>query len=246
MTINPYYKTPIDIAFYFRDKESIAELLQFVLLESDLFSDAIDKNGNKIPYPIFYNTKAHKFQIDYQFFIHCLAKFVVSKTRIKSNYKQIVNSFAVLSGNIDSIFCDRNRMLLMFILETISVVFYAGNYDRKIKEILVFAPALFKYKDVFVNYKVLTIPDMNVDKNFYGFEFYLGNKWLERRERYYDFSLNNELIQVAFLNTQVKKFIREYNVIPYSFFQFNPFKFDKFVDYNEASILFNHGVKKDG
>ncbi len=77
--ITPYYHTPTDIAFYFRDKESITELFNFILDEVEEFSDIIDQYGNQIPYPIIYSNKAFVYQIDYQFYVHCLGKFVAKK-----------------------------------------------------------------------------------------------------------------------------------------------------------------------
>ena len=57
MNTKPYYKTPTDIAFYFRDRDSIKELLEFIFDEAASFSDAIDRNGNQIPYPIIVDEK---------------------------------------------------------------------------------------------------------------------------------------------------------------------------------------------
>lgn len=246
--IEAYYKTPTDIAFFFRDKDSITELIEFILKECEAFADAIDSHGNQIPYPIIYSNKGFTFQIDYQFYIHCLAKFISLKTNVQSNYTSVINAFAVLPSNVKKgSIAHKNRKYLIFLHEFLNGIFDSNNGYNNYNALASFTPVLYKYEDIFVEYKVISIKysDTNEIQKGYGFEPYIGKNWREFRERYRENFIKYKMEQVAFKSKEIKKFLSENELKKFNFFMINGVeiaKYNEYINYDLASQIYNCSV----
>lgn len=260
MMINSYYHTPTDIAFYFRSKESISELFNFILDEVEEFSEIIDQHDNQIPYPIIYSDLAYVYQIDYQFYIHCLAKFVAIKTKAFQNYVSVLNAFAITRTNIfDNSLSIPSRNFLTLVHEELNPIFeinritkttsftieslYSGKLKgRKPKSkgganlfdaMVNFIPVLYEFKGLYFEYKTINLrdSDKNYEEAFHGIANYSGDKWKKIRDRYKRNMTQNKMKQVAYGAKAIKKFVTENQTKRVIFFHINTAIFKEKPEY---------------
>jgi hypothetical protein len=243
MAIKAYYKTPADISFYFRDKDSIKDLLEFIIKEATLFADEIDKSGNQIPYPIIVDENTYKFQIDYQFMIHSIAKYIANKTDDNSNYRQVLKHFSINKQSVGkgSSYSEKNRFLLTFIMEyqnsitQLSNLTKPKNSERWIwRSGYVNAQKLIKFNNECFEFKAVTL--LNSDKvgeQKIGPYKYLGANWEVVRER---FRVKTPPFQVAF-GGKIKEYCSKNEIKKWIYFNIDLEFITGFIDYEMASKI---------
>lgn len=236
--VKAYYRTPTDIAYYFRDKESISKLLNFIIDEAEEFSDIIDSNGMQIPYPIFYSFDVYKYQIDYQFYVHCLAKYVAILTGDMRNYWAIINAFGINKSIHDAESLSvNNRLFLLNLHEKMNHIFDVNSIHKGVKykvdgflkgfyykifgkdkhkvsthDLLDFCtPVLYKFKESLVEFKAISFANSDTahTKYFDGIELYIGKKWKQARERYKQSVILHDMKQVAFGGPHIKDYLNK-------------------------------------
>ena len=231
LNVNPYYKTPTDIAYYFRDAESIKKFLLFFLNECEEFADEIDKNGNQIPYPII-SLRESSEQTDYPFFIHVLAKFVAIETNDIGKYGVINRHFGIFPEQFKEKGPKQNRAFLVFILEKMNTIINLGNYKMLQQYSVVFALKLVTHKDKYVEYKAFTFP-INASYKI-GLDKYIDSEIIAKyRKRW---TPKFELEQVAF-GKKVKPYLDDNNKIKTNYFHMDLRNLDEFICYKMASNL---------
>jgi hypothetical protein len=243
MATKPYYKTPTDISFYFRDKDSISALMEYIFNEANIFADTIDKNNNQIPYPVIIDENTYRFQIDYQFLIHCIAKFIAIKTEDNGNYKQVLKHFSINKQSIGkgSSYSQKNRFLLTFLMEyqnaitQLSNLMKPKNSDRWIwRTGYINAQKLIKFNENYFEFKAITL--LNSDKvgeQSVGPYKYLGAKWETIRER---FRVNNPPFQVSF-GSKIKDYCSSNEIKRIIYFSVDLEFITGFIDYDLVSKI---------
>lgn len=146
----PYYRTATDVAYYFRDKNSIEELVQFIFNESvEQIIEAKENNINTFA-PVTFESISNSYRTDYQFIVHCIAKLISKKTKIKTLYIRVLNHFAIKSFKLDNQIFKSNRRFLMMLFVNSSLINYNSSFANKINYNNYFTPSIISY-----NYNIL-------------------------------------------------------------------------------------------
>lgn len=247
--IKPYYHTPIDIAYYFRDRESTKELLTHIVNEAHKFADAIDKKGNQIPYPIVINDIGNyaDFQIDYQFMVHAIADFVSIKTQDNSSYTKVLRAFAFLRGNIskkinDSGYSSRtrqdfNRQYLTFLMETMSNITALTNYNKILSKNAVCFDKFVSFQgSKYFMFKAVTFAKKRQEnQGELGLERYLDEEIVKTLERFFHAYRHHKMEQIGFKKKEIDAFCEENNVKKNIYFFIEEDKLNEKIDYDERA-----------
>lgn len=123
------YESAFDIISFFRNRESTRDFIKYLFEQSIEFSKLIEKHGNNKPFPIQYESIGFSYQIDYQFMIYVLAKWVALKTDDKAKLERVLRDFALTIHGLHQPTTKKNIQFLgVFFGETISIF---TNRDRE-------------------------------------------------------------------------------------------------------------------
>src|SRR5574344_2182600 len=211
------YKYALDITRAFSNEEHISKFLNFFMDEATLFANEIDKNGNQIPYPIIYSDKGFVYPTDYNFLVHCIAKY-----------------FASINVKFD--------IYLSFLLEYVTGLFSCNNQNNKTTSIQNSTAILYEFKGNYFQYKVISMPGtFNTTSNLFGIPLYVGQeKWVAFRERFKQNFDENNMKQVAFLQRNIDTFLKENDVKKFNYFVINTVQIKesgRYIKYDEISII---------
>lgn len=226
MRIKPYYHTSADIVSFLRDQDSIAEILQFIFSEALVFSVQIEKNGNRIPYPVQYDINSYSYQIDYNFLLHCIALFVSQKTEKSSNYIKVVKHFGIFPTTLKGPIYNGNRYLIITILERIIRVVNNKNWDTKLKWFNVFMPKILEFNGNFVEYKAVGLIEKRIESFIPNF-----HKVLKEFSKYY---AQDTVQQIVFSNKNVKSFWEKSKQKKFLYFPLDYDNLNGFDDFYEV------------
>ncbi|OCL95733.1 hypothetical protein [Aliarcobacter thereius] len=237
------YKYALDITRAFSSEEHIKKFLNFFMDEATSFANEIDKNGNQIPYPIIYSDKGFVYQTDYNFLIHCIAKYFASINVSIDIYLSILNIFGIRTGKNDkNVFKQRRRAYLIFLLEYVTGLFSCNNQNNKTTSIQNSTAILYEFKGNYFQYKVISmLGTFNTTSNLFGIPLYIGEeKWVAFRERFkHNFDENN-MKQVAFLQRNIDTFLKENDVKKFNYFVINTVQIkesNRYIKYDEISRI---------
>ena len=100
--IEPHFDYTYDIFYYFRSKESISRIMQFVFDRAIADINKIKEEESGDFYPIYFTEKGNQYQIDYSYLINKIAEFISLEMKEKKVFYQIINHFGVNSKTIKS------------------------------------------------------------------------------------------------------------------------------------------------
>jgi len=194
-----YYRTATDVAYYFRDKDSVQEFLRFIFQEAmEQIKDA-KKIGMNIYSPISFNNESDSYITDYQFLVHCVAKFISKKLKLGTIYKRVLSHFAIKSVKQDTVVLQNNRKLLMMLFRNSSLISSSKAYQKKINYNNYFTPVIISYNDEIFDMKVVSL-------NKYMIHKFYGNDFENFEEENRDFIYDDDILQEAFGYMEVKNF----------------------------------------
>lgn len=237
------YKYALDVTRAFSSEEHISKFLNFFMDEATLFANEIDKNGNQIPYPIIYSDKGFVYQTDYNFLVHCIAKYFASINVKFDIYLSILNIFGIRTGkNHNNVFKQRRRAYLIFLLEYVTGLFSCNNQNNKTTSIQNSTAILYEFKGNYFQYKVISMPGtFNITSNLFGIPLYVGQeKWVAFRERFKQNFDENNMKQVAFLQRNIDTFLKENDVKKFNYFVINTVQIKesgRYIKYDEISRI---------
>jgi len=167
------YHTPADlINVVFKNNDTISFFLMYVFEESILLSKKIKEDGDEIFYPLLYNTSINQFSIDYQYFIHLLAKFVYKRTDDKASYKKVFTHFGIFQRTIKSSISIRNRAMLIYFLDYINGVIDHRTYFKEVRNTQNFLPRIVQFKGQHIETKSILFRKLGLNKYFDYYKFY--------------------------------------------------------------------------
>ncbi|AXX84579.1 hypothetical protein [Aliarcobacter skirrowii] len=237
------YKYALDITRAFSSEEHIKKFLNFFMDEATLFANEIDKDGNQIPYPIIYSDKGFVYQTDYNFLVHCIAKYFASSNVKFDIYLSILNIFGIRVGkNDNNVFKQRRRAYLIFLLEYVTGLFSCNNQNNKTTTIQNSTAILYEFKGNYFQYKAVSMQGtFNITSNLFGIPLYVGQeKWVAFRERFKQNFDENNMKQVAFLHRNIDAFLKENDVKKFNYFIINTVKIKesgRYIKYDEISRI---------
>jgi len=232
MNIKPYYKTPTDVAFYFRDKESVTELITFIYNEAfEQVKDARAK-GYDIFCPITQESTSFSHQIDYQFLVHCVAKFIAKKLNDNGKYKSILNHFELKGAGSMNVLMSNNRIFLMMLFSINGLIYvpkkflYNRNYNTY------FTPKLVEYNNEVFEFKTVTF-------NQYTIKEYVPkiNDLIDKNAEYF---FDENIKQIAFGFKNVEKYYEKNNSKKRFYFFLDTKNVDKFLELYDMSGNFTN------
>lgn len=198
--IKPYYDGAFDIFSFFRDRKSTGNFLKYLFEQSIEFSKLIEGNGNTKPFPIQYESERYTYQIDYQFMIYVLGKWVAKQTGDDAKLERVLRDFAITIHALNQPTIKKNiRFLAIFLGETISIF---TNRDRDKDTPIDYYPAfnqkILEFEDEYYDYKVVGI-------NRHQMKYFVED-WEEYMKDNEDYFFQNIATQVAFGKYKVDAF----------------------------------------
>lgn len=238
------YKYALDISRVFSSEEHISSFLKFFMEEVNSFADEIDKNGNQIPYPIIYSDKGFVYQTDYNFYVHCLAKYMAMANENFDVYLSILNIYGIRTGSqIKNGFKDKRRQFLMFLSENVNLIFSANNLNNKLMYMQNSTPILYEFRGRYFQYKTISMPGTFNDNSekLYGMPLFIGKEnWHSQKERFKQNFDENNMTQVAFQQKNIDSFLDKNNEKKYNYFTINTVKIkenNRYINYNNMSKI---------
>ncbi len=196
-----FYRGSMDMFSFFNTKENIGNFLKYMFENAIEFSKLIEENGNKKPFPIQYETTNFVYQIDYQFMIYVLGKWVAKQTENGAKLERVLRDYAITSHSLSAISYDKNRRLLaIFFGETISIF---TNRDRNKLMNIDYYPqynqSVLEFNGGYFDFKVVGI-------NKHQMRYFLGKEWDAYMKENDDYFFQNIADQVAFGHKTCKAF----------------------------------------
>ncbi|MDF1879040.1 hypothetical protein JHD46_05225 [Sulfurimonas sp. SAG-AH-194-C20] len=167
--------------------------------EAIVFSKMIEDDGSNKPFPIQLEARAHQYQMDYNYFIFIVGKWVAKWTDDKSKTLKVLQDYGIYEGVIRNEVMEKNRVGFAFFLsETLELSIardkretssYVTNVDK-----YPYNNQVNEYKNDYYDYRMAGISTYKFD--YYNENIYKNNKYFN----------SNQCTQIAFHAKVVEKF----------------------------------------
>lgn len=192
----PKYIDALDVYSFLRSKEDISSFLTYLFEQAIEFSKLIEEYGNTKPYPIQFNSSQHVYQIDYQFTIYVLGKWIAKRTNDSSKLEKVLRGYAITSHSLANTQCKKNMKLLALFFEDNIGIFrnHGENETPKVKDFRQFNRKIVEHNEKYYEYKMLSV-------NRHQMKYFIGDEWKDYMLDNDEYFYQNGVEQVAFGNS---------------------------------------------
>jgi len=148
------YERYTDIVSFIRDKDDAVEFLKYVANEGIKFLFEMKKKNTPLVYPLRSNLDSRQVEVDYDFFMHCLAKFVSIKTNNEDDYTRIVLTYLIHKASPS----EHARRVWLFATFHLYGMFYVSKkqlYTRNYN--YVFMPKVYSVNSTFITFNAISL-----------------------------------------------------------------------------------------